>query len=149
MLSSRFKQISHLLPRLLRGRAEPNRFLPRLEEPSPSSQQEAPRSHFPNHRSDSSSPQGYESPWSEWEGQGDQHHYHIGSSCSSAPCLSQLWPLAEQQREKLFHWPRAAAPVFQKEDTKGRARKEQCLLGIGGKGMKTPQCFLPAIRAWL
>lgn len=93
MLSSRSKQILHLLPRLLRGRAEPNRFLPRLEEPSPSSQQEAPRSHFPNHRSDSSSPQGYESPWSEWEGQGTSIIITSEAAAAQLPgCLgSGLW----------------------------------------------------------
>lgn len=146
MFSSRSKQFLHLLPRLLRGRAEPNRFLPRLEEPSPSSQQEAPRSHFPNHWSDSSSPQGYESPWSEWEGQGDQHHI-ITSEAAAAELPVCLWPLAKRQREKPT-LPRAQGSCSSvSEAEEGRVGKGLCLWE--GKGLKTPQHFLPAIRAWL
>jgi hypothetical protein len=36
----------------------------------------------------------------------------------------------------LFHWPKAAAPLFQNEDKEGRIRKELCLWGEKGRGRK-------------
>lgn len=58
--------------------------------------------------------------------------------------------MAERQRERaLLLRPRAAAPVFQKEDKEGRVKRELCLQGQKGKGLRTPQHFLPAARARL
>lgn len=99
------------------GEREPVTLLPCLRRAQPKFPARGPGSHFPNHRSDSSSPQGYERPWSEWAGQGRGHHYHIGSSCSSAPCLSLssgLW-LRGKGRDDSTR-PEAAAQVAQDED---------------------------------
>lgn len=129
MLSARSKQFLHLLPRLLRGRAEPNRFVPRLEEPSPSSQQEAPRSHFPNHRSDRSSPQGYESPWSEWEGQGTSIIITSEAAAAQLPvCRSfGLW-LRGRGREPYFSGPEQLLQFFRRKTRKGGLRGS-CVFG--------------------
>lgn len=129
-----------------RGSPAPGRAQPKFPA-------RGPGSHFPNHRSDSSSPQGYERPWSERAGQGRGHHYHIRSSCSSAPCLSlssSLW-LTGKGRDGSTR-PGAAAQVPQNEDREWRIRKELSLLGYKGKERRwdeTPWPFLRAIRAWL
>lgn len=126
-LSSRSKQFLHLLPRLLLGRAEPNRFLPRLEEPGPSSQQEKrPRGATSQTTGVTAAPHRVVKALGlggRARGPAALSHRKQLQLRSSAPSLSQLWPLAKRQRERLFHGPRAAAaPVFQKTGKGGFGR---------------------------